>query len=65
MDGRTLFRTFRSGGGGVIDLVRLTDVNKVYQGGITGALGVGIGFGSLASGFGSGYSRSPSRRRFR
>src|SRR5437016_4470927 len=38
MDGRTLFRTFRSGGGGVIDLVRLTDVNKVYQGGITGAL---------------------------
>src|SRR2546421_13095392 len=43
MDGRTLFRTCRSGGGGVIDLVRLTDVNKVYQGGITGALnGVSI-----------------------
>src|SRR5438132_10066218 len=43
MDGRTLFRTFRSGGGGVNDLVRLTDVNKVYQGGITGALnGVSI-----------------------
>jgi putative ABC transport system ATP-binding protein len=40
MDGRTLFRTFRDGGGGkeMTELIRLTDVTKVYQGGITGAL---------------------------
>ena len=40
MDGRTFFRAFRGGGGiqGVSQLVRLTDVSKVYQGGITGAL---------------------------
>jgi putative ABC transport system ATP-binding protein len=40
MDGRTLFRAFRGrgGSGGVSELVRLTDVTKVYQGGITGAL---------------------------
>src|SRR5437879_11096390 len=45
MDGRTFFRAFRGGGGsnGMSELVRLTDVNKVYQGGITGALnGVSI-----------------------
>src|SRR6266566_2737774 len=40
MDGRTFFRAFRGGGGknGMTELVRLTDVTKVYQGGITGAL---------------------------
>src|SRR3989449_3546259 len=40
MDGRTFFRAFRGRGGksGVSELVRLTDVTKVYQGGITGAL---------------------------
>jgi putative ABC transport system ATP-binding protein len=40
MDGRTLFRAIRGGGGsnGVTELIRLTDVSKVYQGGITGAL---------------------------
>ena len=40
MDGRIIFRTFRDGGGedGMSELVRLTDVTKVYQGGITGAL---------------------------
>jgi len=40
MDGRTFFRTFRDGGdkNGMTELVRLTDVTKVYQGGITGAL---------------------------
>src|SRR6202165_4065634 len=40
MDGRTLFRAFRDrgGSGGMSELVRLTDVTKVYQGGITGAL---------------------------
>src|SRR5260370_23088058 len=41
MDGRTFFRAFRGGGGGkngMSELVRLTDVTKVYQGGITGAL---------------------------
>ena len=40
MDGRTLFRAFRGGRGenGMSELVRLTDVTKVYQGGITGAL---------------------------
>jgi len=40
MDGRTLFRAFRDGGGGngMSELVRLTGVTKVYQGGITGAL---------------------------
>src|SRR3989442_8558710 len=40
MDGRTFFRAFRDRGGksGVSELVRLTDVTKVYQGGITGAL---------------------------
>lgn len=40
MDGRTLFRAFRSGGAknGMSELVRLTDVSKVYQEGITGAL---------------------------
>ena len=40
MDGRTLFRTFWDGGGDkeMTELIRLTDVTKVYQGGITGAL---------------------------
>src|SRR5438309_10388343 len=52
MDGRTFFRAFRGGGGkngmnsvgpnvaalARTELVRLTDVTKVYQGGITGAL---------------------------
>jgi len=41
MDGRTLFRTIRSGGEQnemSSELVRLTDLTKVYQGGITGAL---------------------------
>src|SRR5438128_5094939 len=40
MDGRTFFRAFRDRGGktGMSELVRLTDVTKVYQGGITGAL---------------------------
>src|SRR5579864_2429543 len=39
MDGRTLFRAIRGGrGGGMTELIRLTDVTKVYQGGITGAL---------------------------
>ena len=41
MDGRTFFRAFRGGGGGkngMSELVRLTEVTKVYQGGITGAL---------------------------
>jgi putative ABC transport system ATP-binding protein len=40
MDGRTFFRAFRNGGGKnrVTELIRLTDVTKVYQGGITGAI---------------------------
>src|SRR5437660_2369794 len=40
MDGRTFFRAFRDRGSksGMSELVRLTDVTKVYQGGITGAL---------------------------
>ena len=40
MDGRTLVGAFRDGGGKnrMSELVRLTDVTKVYQGGITGAL---------------------------
>jgi putative ABC transport system ATP-binding protein len=40
MDGRTFFGAFRGGGGSneMSELVRLTDVTKVYQGGITGAL---------------------------
>jgi putative ABC transport system ATP-binding protein len=40
VDGRAFFRAFRSGGGenGVSELIRLNDVTKVYQGGITGAL---------------------------
>jgi putative ABC transport system ATP-binding protein len=40
MDRRTFFRTFRGGGGknGMSELVRLTEVTKAYQGGITGAL---------------------------
>ena len=40
MDRRAFFRTFRDGGGknGMTELVRLTEVTKVYQGGITGAL---------------------------
>jgi putative ABC transport system ATP-binding protein len=40
MDGRTLFGEFRRGGGGngMSELIRLTDVTKVYQDGITGAL---------------------------
>ena len=41
MDGRTFFRAFRGGGArgaGMSELVRLTGVTKVYQGGITGAL---------------------------
>jgi putative ABC transport system ATP-binding protein len=40
MDGRTFFRAIRGEGGGreVSELIRLTDVTKVYQGGITGAL---------------------------
>jgi hypothetical protein len=40
MDRRAFFRTFRGGGGkhGMSELVRLTEVTKVYQGGITGAL---------------------------
>jgi putative ABC transport system ATP-binding protein len=40
MDGRTLFRAIRGGGGGNVmsELVRLTDLTKVYQDGITGAL---------------------------
>src|ERR1700720_2742154 len=40
MDGRIVVRAFRDGGGenGMSELVRLTDVTKVYQGGITGAL---------------------------
>jgi putative ABC transport system ATP-binding protein len=40
MDGRIIVRAFRDGGGEnrMSELVRLTDVSKVYQGGITGAL---------------------------
>src|SRR5256885_4552716 len=40
MDGRTFFRAFRGGGGTKVmaELVSLTNVTKVYQGGITGAL---------------------------
>jgi putative ABC transport system ATP-binding protein len=40
MDGRAFFRAFRNGGerGGMSELVRMSDVTKVYQGGITGAL---------------------------
>src|SRR5450759_162758 len=40
MDGRTLFRAIRGGGGSneVTELIRRTDVTKVYQSGITGAL---------------------------
>src|SRR2546426_1896270 len=40
MDGRIVVRAFRDGGdeNGMSELVRLTDVTKVYQGGITGAL---------------------------
>src|SRR5205807_627981 len=40
MDGRIIVRAFRDGGdeNGMSELVRLTDVSKVYQGGITGAL---------------------------
>ena len=40
MDRRAFFRAFRGGGGknGMSELVRLTDVTKVYQGGLTGAL---------------------------
>ena len=40
MDGRIIVRAFRNGGGEnrMSELVRLTDVTKVYQGGITGAL---------------------------
>ena len=40
MDGRIVVGTFRDGGGenGMSELVRLTDVTKVYQGGLTGAL---------------------------
>ncbi len=40
MDGRIVFRAFRDGGGKteVTELIRLTEVTKVYQGGITGAL---------------------------
>jgi putative ABC transport system ATP-binding protein len=40
MDRRAFFRTFRGGRGsnGMSELVRLTEVTKVYQGGITGAL---------------------------
>jgi putative ABC transport system ATP-binding protein len=40
MDGRTLFRAIRGGEGSneVTELIRLTDVTKVYQSGITGAL---------------------------
>src|SRR5207245_10084461 len=40
MDGRIVVGTFRYGGGenGMSELVRLTDVTKVYQGGLTGAL---------------------------
>jgi len=40
MDGRALVGAFRGGGckNGMSELVRLSDVTKVYQGGITGAL---------------------------
>ena len=40
MDGRTFFGAFRDGGekNGMTELIRLNDVTKVYQGGITGAL---------------------------
>src|SRR5260370_42695245 len=40
MDGRSFFRAFRGRGGGneMSELVRLADVTKLYQGGITGAL---------------------------
>ena len=40
MDGRIIVRAVRDGQGevGMSELVRLTDVTKVYQGGITGAL---------------------------
>ena len=40
MDGRIIVRALRNGGGEnqMSELVRLTDVTKVYQGGITGAL---------------------------
>jgi len=40
MDGRIVIGAFRNGGGenGMSELVRLSDVSKVYQGGITGAL---------------------------
>src|SRR5437588_3246359 len=40
MDGRIVIRAFRDGGdeNGMSELVRVTDVTKVYQGGITGAL---------------------------
>src|SRR5207237_9869674 len=45
MDGRIVVRAFRGGEdkNGMSELVRVTDVTKVYQGGITGALnGVSI-----------------------
>ena len=40
MDGRIIVRAFRGGEdkNGMSELVRVTDVTKVYQGGITGAL---------------------------
>ena len=40
MDGRIVIRAFRDGGDeiGMSELVRVTNVTKVYQGGITGAL---------------------------
>jgi putative ABC transport system ATP-binding protein len=47
MDGRIVVGTFRDGGGenGLSEWVRLIDVTKVYQGGITGALnGVSVAF---------------------
>jgi putative ABC transport system ATP-binding protein len=47
MDGRIVVRAFRDRGGekGMSELVRLTGVTKVYQGGITGALnGVSVTF---------------------
>src|SRR2546423_10935877 len=48
MDGRARFGVFRGGGckNGVSELIRLTDVTKTYQGGITGALnGVSVTVG--------------------
>src|SRR5437016_13796981 len=48
MDGRIVVRAFRGGEdkNGMSELVRVTDVTKVYQGGITGALnGVSITVG--------------------